>query len=135
MRILVTGGTGFVGSHAVAALLRAGHDVRLLVRDPRRIEAALAPLGAGPVEHRVGDVLDARSVAAAMDGVDAVLHAAAVYSAKRWDARSVRRTNVRATEIVLEAAAAARLDPVVHVSSYVAQLPSRGATIVPGGPL
>ena len=135
MRVLVTGGTGFVGSHAVAALRRAGHDVRLLVRDPRRIDAALRPLGAGGVEHRVGDVLDERSVAEAMDGVDAVLHAAGVYSVRRWHAHQVRRTNVRATEIVLRAAAAAGLDPVVHVSSYVAHLPARGATIAPGGPL
>ena len=135
MRILVTGGTGFVGSHAVAALLRAGHDVRLLVRDPRRIEPALRPLGIGGIEHRVGDVRDEGSVTAAMDGVDAVLHAAAVYSIRRWHAGRVRRTNVRATEIVLGSAVAAGLDPIVHVSSYVAQRASGGAAIAPGGPL
>ncbi|MCH7621432.1 MAG: NmrA family NAD(P)-binding protein [Chloroflexi bacterium] len=34
MKVLVTGGTGFVGSHTVAEVVRAGHDVKLLVRDP-----------------------------------------------------------------------------------------------------
>jgi dihydroflavonol-4-reductase len=135
MRILVTGGTGFVGSHATAALVRAGHDVRLLVRDPRRIAPALAPHGIHGVEHRIGDVLDERAVANAMDRVDAVLHAAAVYSVRRWHAGRVRRTNVRAAEIVLGHGVRAGLDPVVHVSSYSAGLPSRGSTLVPGGPL
>ena len=41
--VLVTGGTGFVGSHTVAALLGEGHDVRLLIRDPRRVTDALTP--------------------------------------------------------------------------------------------
>jgi NAD(P)-dependent dehydrogenase (short-subunit alcohol dehydrogenase family) len=42
MNVLVTGGTGFVGSHAVAALARAGHDLRLLVRRPEQVSAPQA---------------------------------------------------------------------------------------------
>jgi len=59
MRVLVTGGTGYVGSHTVAALVRQGHQVRLLVRARERIAPPLtrwespaptrrAPAGAGP---------------------------------------------------------------------------------------
>jgi dihydroflavonol-4-reductase len=75
------------------------------------------------VDHVVGDASDAESVRRAMDGCDAVLHAAAVFSYDARDAREMRRVNARATEVVLGAACAAGLDPIVHVSSYVALLP------------
>ena len=48
MKVLVTGGTGFVGSHSVRANLDADHDVRMLVRSPDRITRALDPLGVKP---------------------------------------------------------------------------------------
>ena len=51
MRIAVTGGTGFIGAHTVRALLDAGHEVRLLVRDPVLFETVLQPLGVGDVDH------------------------------------------------------------------------------------
>lgn len=123
MRVLVTGGTGFVGGHTVAALAGAGHDVRLLVRRPEQVPVTLAPLGvdAGDVpEVVVGDVLDDASVAAALEGMDAVVHAAAVYTSDPRRRQEVARTNVRATSIVLGQAAAAGLDPVIHVSSTAA---------------
>ncbi len=64
MRVLVTGGTGFVGSHTVAALVAGGHEIRLLVRSPDRIAPTLRPLGiTDRVDHMVSDVTDPRSVA------------------------------------------------------------------------
>jgi dihydroflavonol-4-reductase len=78
MRVLITGATGFVGSHTVAAVVRAGHDVRLLVRRPGRVGAALAPFGIRVVDIVTGDVLDAGSVQAAVEGCDAIISAAAV---------------------------------------------------------
>ena len=80
MRIFVTGGTGFVGSHTVAELVRNGHDVRLLVRSPDRISSALKPHGLGEQDYAIGDVTDAASVEKGMEGCDAVLHAASIYS-------------------------------------------------------
>jgi nucleoside-diphosphate-sugar epimerase len=135
MRVLVTGGTGYVGSHTVAALSRAGHEVRLLVRSPARIGPALRPLGiTGPVDHVVGDVTDPAAVERALNGCDAVLHAAAVYDLDARAYRNVARTNVAGAETVLRAAAARGCDPIVHVSSSVALL-TRDATVTPDSPL
>ena len=123
MKVLVTGGTGFVGSHSVKALLTAGHDVRLLVRSPQRIAAALGPLGVAAPEHVAGDVTDAAAVRRALEGCDAVLHGANVFS---FDARGVatmQQVNRSGTELVLRTAHELGLDPIVHVSSYVALLP------------
>jgi nucleoside-diphosphate-sugar epimerase len=134
MRVLITGGTGFVGSHIVAATIRAGHDVRLFVRRPERVGPALAPLGIDEVDTITGDVLDPASVQAAVEGCDAIVNAAALYSLDPAEAKRVLATNPRATEMVLDAAAAANLDPIIHVSSYVALLPS-DAVLGPDSPV
>jgi dihydroflavonol-4-reductase len=134
MRVLITGGTGFVGSHTVAAVVRSGHAVRLLVRRPERADVALAPLGISVQDIAGGDVLHPESVQAAVAGCDAVINAAAIYSLDPRKAASVLATNARATEIVLEAAVRAGLDPIVHVSSYVALLPSHDV-LTPDSPV
>src|SRR5262245_48999816 len=134
MRVLITGGTGFVGSHTVAAVVRSGHEVRLLVRRPDRVGAALAPFGIDVSDTVTGDVLDAASVRTAIEGCDALINAAAVYSLDPGQAKNVLATNARATAVVLDAAVDAGLDPIVHVSSYVARLPSR-AVVGPNSPV
>lgn len=120
MRVLVTGGTGFVGSHAVVALLRAGHDVRLLVRRPDRVHVTFGPHGISVDDVVTGDVLDAVAVAEAVQGCHAVVHAAAIFSFDVRRAEAMATTNARATRVVLDAAVAWGCDPVVHVSSTVA---------------
>src|SRR5437879_13216479 len=76
MRVLLTGGTGYVGSHAAAALVRSGHEVRLLVRSPDRVATSLGPLGVSVPDVAVGDITDVGSIDAALAGCDAVVHAA-----------------------------------------------------------
>jgi nucleoside-diphosphate-sugar epimerase len=126
MLVSVTGGTGFVGAHSVAALVGAGHRIRLLVRDESTVEQALHPLGvpAGAVDVVVGDVLDRASVASAVRGADAVLHAASVYSFDPRRRREMLATNESGTEIVLAAARRAGAGRIVHVSSVAALFPS-----------
>jgi dihydroflavonol-4-reductase len=121
--VLVTGGTGYVGSHAIAALARAGHRIRVLGRSPERVPVALAPFGVGQVQAVLGDVTEPAAVERALEGCDAVLHAASVFSMDARRADEMRSVNVRGTDIVLGAAHRLGLDPIVYVSSELALLP------------
>ncbi len=124
MRVLVTGGTGFIGSHTVAALVKQGHRVRLLARSHDRVDPALAPHGSPATEVVIGDVTDQDTVLAAVTGCEAVIHAANVFSFDPGRTETMNTVNEQGTELVLAEASRAGLDPIVHVSSYVALLPS-----------
>lgn len=137
MLVSVTGGTGFVGSHTVAALLRAGLRVRLLVRDKAAVAPALAPHGFGPdaVEIATGDVRDRAAVSAAVGGADAVLHSASVYSFDVRRAAEMREVNRLGTEVVLDAARAAGAGRIVYVSSIVSMYPPAGGQLTVNTPV
>lgn len=135
MRVLVTGGTGFVGCHTVAALVERGHSVRLLVRRPERVERALGPFGIRDVETVVGDVTDAGAVRRAVAGVEALVHAAALFSLDPRRGEAMRRVNVAGSACVVGAAVEAGLDPIVHVSSVSALFPPRGRVLTPDEPV
>ena len=137
MLVLLTGGTGFVGSHAVPALVAAGHRPRLLVRDEAKAPATIARRGVDPahVEVVVGDVLDRSSVERAVDGCDAVIHAAAAIGITGPGGPSTFDQNVGGTKNVLEPALAAGCDPVVHVSSVAVFVPPKEPVITADSPL
>src|SRR6266404_607815 len=109
MRVLITGGAGFIGSHLADRLLADGHDVR----GPDNLDPA--------VELHVGDVRDHAAVARALDGVGAVYHFAAAVGVGQSMYEIERYTSVNAlgAAVVLEAAIAARdrLEKVVVASS------------------
>jgi len=113
MEISVTGGTGFVGRHVVAALLDAGASVRLLARDPGRIPAELR----GRCRIVVGDLLRADAIPELVAGATHVVHMAAVVGTGAVGIDGYRAVHVTATRQLAEAAAAARVDRFVHVSS------------------
>jgi nucleoside-diphosphate-sugar epimerase len=125
--VLVTGGTGFVGSWTTVRLRAAGHDVRLLVRRPDQVAVTFGPHGSVPDDVVVGDVADPAVVKRALEGCDAVVHAAAVFSFDTRRAEEMLATNSDLALAVLETAVAAGCDPVVHVSSTVT-LQRRGGT-------
>jgi len=127
MRVLVTGGSGFLGSWVAELLSKADHDVRALVRRSSNREH-LATLAR--VELATGSVEDAASVAEAVRGVDAVVHCAGLVKAK--DETELYRTNVEGTRNLVEAAKAhaPKLRRFVHVSSLEASGPSPS-----GGPV
>ncbi|NJD18930.1 MAG: NAD-dependent epimerase/dehydratase family protein [Gemmatimonadetes bacterium] len=113
MRVFLTGGTGLLGSHIAALLVREGHEVVALCR--RGADAAfLESVGCGLA---TGDVTDASSsLEPLMGGCCHVVHGAAlVYTGGDWEA--IRRVNVDGTRNVLEAAARASVSHVVHISS------------------
>ncbi len=118
MRVMITGSTGFIGYHTTRALLEAGHEVSLLVRNPDKMEAVF---GAGVIEHYThGDITDAIRVREAMVGCDAVIHVAALVSTHAADADRVYRTNVEGTRNVVGGAVELGIERVIHVSSVTA---------------
>ncbi len=119
MNVLVTGATGFIGSHTVAALANSGHGVRLLVRSPHKVEPALVALGVDPgdVEVLEGDASNRSVVTGALDGCDAVIHAAATVALTASAAAEARDANTDIARSVLGGAAASGCQAIVHISS------------------
>jgi dihydroflavonol-4-reductase len=113
MRALVTGGTGFVGSQVVRALVEDGVEVRVLAR-PGSDRRALADL---PVEVVTGDLAEPPSLAAPLRGVETLYHVAADYRLWAPDPTVLYRVNVGGTRALLLAAAAAGVSRVVYTSS------------------
>ena len=113
MKALVTGGTGFVGSHVVRALIEDGVSVRVLAR-PQSDRRALADLR---VEVVAGDLADARSLKGPLAGVEVLYHVAADYRLWAPDPAMLYRVNVGGTRDLLLAAAAAGVGRVVYTSS------------------
>ena len=111
--VLVTGGTGFIGSHVVRRLCQEGFSVRVLARP----SSPLFLLDSLPVEVVFGDLLDADSLRKAVAGCEAVFHVAADYRLWARDPREIYRNNVDGTEQVLAASRAAEVDRVVYTST------------------
>lgn len=120
MKVLITGGTGFVGAWTAKAVQDAGHDVRFLVRSVERLNASAGSIGVDVGDSVLGDIADPGSAADALDGCDAVIHCAAMVSTDPGRADEMLHTNLEGARYILGGAAKAGLDPIVHVSSFTA---------------
>jgi nucleoside-diphosphate-sugar epimerase len=129
MKVLVTGGSGFLGSHVAEQLTKEGHDVRALVRKSSKRDF-LERLDR--IEFAYGSVEDEAKVAEAVKGVDAIVHSAGLVKAR--SPAEFHRTNVDGTRNLIEAAKvhAPNLKRFVFVSSLTVAGPSVDGTPLEG---
>jgi farnesol dehydrogenase len=116
MRILVTGGSGYLGSAIVRAVDRAGHEPIVFAR-----RASASGLPGRAVD---GDIRDTRVVTAAAAGVDAIVHAAAVVALWRHDPSAFAAVTVGGLQSALAAARTHHVPRVVYTSSFLALPPA-----------
>jgi farnesol dehydrogenase len=118
MKVLVTGGAGYLGSAIVRALARAGHEPIAFSR-----HATAARAGA-PGRAIDGDIRDTRAVTAAAAGVDAICHTAALVALWRRDPSEFDAVNVGGLQSVLSATREHRVPRLVYTSSFLALPPA-----------
>jgi len=116
MRLAVTGGTGFVGSHLIEAALAEGHQIKALARRPQPPQEG--------VTWVTGALDRPDSLAELCEGCDAVIHIAGVING---DAHAFHQGNVVGTENMVDAATAAGVQRFIYISSLAAREPSLSA--------
>ncbi len=123
MKTLVTGATGFVGSHVAGTLLSAGHSVRVLTR-PGSDARALRGVA---VEQVTGDLRDPSSLDRALAGIECVFHVAADYRLWSRHPEEIYESNVTGTRNMLEAARRAKVDRFVYTGTVATIAVDRSA--------
>lgn len=113
MKVLVTGATGFVGSHVARFLAGQGAELRLLVR-PTSLTANLEGIAA---ERVTGDLREAESLRKAMAGCEAVFHVAADYRLWTREPHEMYRSNVEGTRNIIQLAQQSGVRRVIYTSS------------------
>ena len=118
-KVLITGGTGFIGAYIIKNLVEKGLTVRAIRRNsplPFFIPSKILDA----VEWVPGDVLDVVSLDDAMKGMDAVIHAAAIVSFRQADRKRMYQANVNGTTNVVNAAVEKGISRFLHISSVAA---------------
>src|SRR5216683_8327497 len=113
MLALLTGATGFLGSHVARVLADQGANLRLLVRPTSNLKN----LEGLQTETATGDLRDPASLEKAMAGCEVVFHVAADYRLWVRDPAEMYRSNVEGTRAILEAAQESKVRRVVYTSS------------------
>ncbi len=137
MKVGITGASGFVGSHVMAAARREDHEVIAFARNPDKMASAIAAHGLADdeVEVVIGQITDQGDVEGFLDRCDAVVHTAGIASVTAIDEALITRTNVDGSRYVLDGAVERGLDPIVHTSSVAALFPPPGDVMTADDPL
>jgi len=123
--VLVTGGSGFIGSNLAAALLDSGCSVRVFHRPHSDVRA----LDGLDVEHALGDIRDRAAIQAAMKGCDTVFHTAALISYWKKERPLMFDVNINGTRNVVDACLELGVTKLIHTSSIAAiGFPEHGST-------
>jgi len=117
--VLVTGGTGFIGAYIIKELVEKGYSVRA-IRRSNKLPFFISPDLLNKVEWVNSDVLDVISLNEAMQGVDAVIHSAALVSFDKKERKQMYNTNVDGTANVVNLALENGIKKLVHISSISA---------------
>lgn len=118
--VLITGGTGFLGSYIIKALIEKGYAVRAIRRTGSRFPLYISREILDKVEWIEGDVLDVVALEDAMEGVDAVIHSAGIVSFAQKDRKKMYKVNVEGTANVVNMALEKNVRRLVHISSVAA---------------
>lgn len=130
--VLVTGGTGFLGAYIIKELVNKGHSVRAIRRGNTN-PFFISPDITAKVEWIPGDILDPVGLEEAMEGTEAVIHAAAKVSFIGRERRQMLKTNIEGTANVVNAALEKNIKKLVYISSVAALGRSaNGATVNEG---
>ena len=119
-KILVTGGTGFLGAYIIQALIQKGYAVRAIRRPQSELPAFIPAEIWEKTEWVTGDILDVVSLEEAMDGIDTVIHSAAIVSFVKKDRKKMYQANVDGTANVVNMALEKNIRRLVHISSVAA---------------
>lgn len=114
MKVLVTGGTGFVGKEILRELHEAGHSIRLLVRN-RSSPGAREAISRYASEVREGDILEPGSLPSALQGVEAVIHLVGIIAETGW--QTFENVHTRGTQNLIAAAQVFGLKRFIHMSA------------------
>lgn len=119
-KILITGGTGFLGSYIIKELIEHGYSVRAIRRSSSRLPHYISKDILDKVEWVEGDILDIVSLEDAMEGIDTVIHSAATVSFSKKDRAKMYQVNVEGTINVVNIALEKNISRFVHISSVAA---------------
>jgi dihydroflavonol-4-reductase len=118
-KVLVTGGTGFIGAYIIKELIEKGYSVRAIRRN-KKLPFFISPEILNKVEWVSGDILDVISLNEAMQGMDHVIHSAASVSFIKKERRQLYNTNVDGTANIVNLALENEIKKLVHISSISA---------------